>query len=110
MAALRAPFGGLTSPDHRGHPKGRARRIVPGRDADAMRQDDAQAERLRGFEEKLDRWRGLSRVCRGALTDLVLRESGAYAYAGGMPSAGRGRPTWTYCATTRNYEGLRAAR
>ncbi len=86
MAALRAPSGGLTTSDlaeiRSGRPKGSFRDAMLAR----MQAPDALSERLRAFEEKLDRWRALSRVLPlGRFVDLVLRESGAYAYAGGMP-------------------------
>ena len=89
MAALRSPSGGLTSAD-----LAEVRAALPGesfRDAmlQKMQSDDPLAQRLRAFEERLGRWRKLSRVLPlGRFVDLVLRESGAYAYAGGMPGGG----------------------
>lgn len=89
MAALRSPAGGLTSTD-----LAEIRAPLPKesfRDAmlSKMKEDGPLPEKLRAFEEKLDRWRALSRVLPlGRFMDLVLRESGVYAYAGGMPGGG----------------------
>jgi len=108
MAALRAPFGGLSSTDladiRRAHPGSSFRDAMLSR----MRQNDALAAKLAAFEEKLDRWRALSRVLPlGRFTDLVLRESGAYAYAGGMPGgAARQANLDLLCDYASGYEGV----
>ena len=91
MSALRSPVAGLTSAD-----LAEIRSAAPAsgtsfRDAmlRRMEAEDALSDKLRGFEAHLTRWRALSRVLPlGQFVDLVLRESGFYAYAGGMPGGG----------------------
>ncbi len=108
MAALRAPFGGLTSTDladiRKARPGGTFREAM----LERMRSGDALAVKLQAFEEKLDRWRALSRVLPlGRFTDLVLRESGAYAYAGGMPGGGARQANLDLlCDYASGYEGV----
>ena len=86
MAVLRSPAFAFTSADladiRKSAPGGAFRDAVLSR----MAAGDALAERLKAFEAMLGRWRALSRVLPlGRFIDLVLRESGSYAYAGGMP-------------------------
>jgi len=91
MSALRSPVAGLTSAELA---EIRSAAPAPGtsfRDAmlRRMEAEDNLAEKLRGFEARLTRWRALSRVLPlGQFVDLVLRESGFYAYAGGIPGGG----------------------
>jgi ATP-dependent helicase/nuclease subunit A len=106
MSALRSPFGGLTSTD-----LAEIRLALPKesfRDAmlSKMKEDGPLPEKLRAFEEKLGRWRALSRVLPlGRFVDLVLRESGAYAYAGGMPGgSARQANLDLLCDYASNYE------
>jgi ATP-dependent helicase/nuclease subunit A len=108
MAALRAPFGGLTSTDladiRRTRPAGTFREAMLAR----MQSGDALSLKLQAFEVRLNRWRALSRVLPlGRFTDLVLRESGAYAYAGGMPGGGARQANLDLlCDYASSYEGV----
>jgi ATP-dependent helicase/nuclease subunit A len=106
ISALRSPAGGLDTKDlaaiRRCHPSGSFRDAM----LHKMQSTDALGETLRGFEAKLDRWRELSRVLPlGRLVDLILRESGYYVYAGGMPGgAGRQANLDLLCDYAEKYE------
>lgn len=86
LSVLRSPIGGFTTTDlaalRAAHPQGNLRSAC----VEAMSAGDALGGRLSEFEKKLDRWRALS-ACL-PLTDffdLLLRETGYYAFAGAMP-------------------------
>ncbi len=86
LGALRSPIAGLSSDElalvRLHHPEGSYRDAVLG----YLDQKDGTAEKLRAFEANLDRWRTLSLVLPlSQLIDTVLRESGYYGYAGGLP-------------------------
>ncbi len=106
MASLRSPAVGLTSADLAEIRRGRAEGSF--RDAMLRRMEDRDdlGERLAAFEESLDRWRTLSRVLPlGRFVDLVLRESGYYAYVGGMPGgAARQANLDLLCGYASGYE------
>ncbi len=86
LAVLRSPIVGLTTTE-----LARVRAAFPeGSYRDAMteylKRDDGTARKLTAFEDNLDHWRFLSRALPlSQFVDLLLRETGFYNYAGGMP-------------------------
>lgn len=111
LACLRAPIVGLESVD-----LARIRAAYPSgsfRDAALQYMDEKQdmlAARLRDFEQALDRWRTLSRVLPlDRFVDSVLRESGHYAYVGGMPAGARRQANLdALCARAADFESAQA--
>ena len=106
LAVLRSPIVGLTSTQlaqiRAGHPQGPFYQAVQAQ----MDQEGALADKLRAFFQQLSRWRALSRALPLAQwLDLVLMESGYYAYVGGMPGgASRQANLDLLCAYASQFE------
>ena len=106
LAVLRSPIVGLTSTQlaqvRAGHLQGPFYQAVQAQ----MDKEGALADKLRAFYQQLSRWRALSRALPLAQwLDLVLMESGYYAYVGGMPGgAGRQANLDLLCAYASQFE------
>ncbi|NLG24999.1 MAG: UvrD-helicase domain-containing protein, partial [Clostridiales bacterium] len=106
LAVLRSPIVGLTSEQLADirlcSPEGRYAEAVAAR-AEA---GDELGEALRALIRRLDRWRALSRASTlpGLIGD-ALRESGYYAYVGGLPGGtGRQANLDALCARAEAYD------